>query len=121
MITKFKLFEEINVGEPKVGDYVICEEIPQSTPKFQYADVIEFLKNNIGKIKKISYNPDPNLEGVERYSYIVAYNNIPLSLITYFLSGKNNARRMFKDNIIYWSKDRDELETILLSKKYNVL
>lgn len=27
MITKFKLFETVNIDEPKVGDYVICSEI----------------------------------------------------------------------------------------------
>ena len=115
MITKFNLI--VNEGKPEVGDYVICEEIPQSTPKFLYAEVIDFLKNNIGKIK--GYDVDTDYEGEGKY--IVVYNNIPLKLVTYFMYANGKGRRMFEEDIKYWRKNREELETILAATKYNIL
>ena len=42
MITKFELFKSVNIGEPEIGDYVICEEIGID-------QVSNFINNNIGK------------------------------------------------------------------------
>ena len=44
MITKYKIFEKLNQGEPEEGDYVIM--------KFGSSDTefVKFITNNIGKI-----------------------------------------------------------------------
>ena len=117
MITKFNLIG--NEGKPEVGDYVICDEIPQSEPKFLYAEVIDFLKNNVGKIKK--YDVDTDYEGEGKYGYIVVYNNIPIGLVSYFMYANGKGRRMLEDDIKYWRKNREDLEMILSSKKYNII
>jgi len=46
-----KTYEEINIGQPNVGDYVICKENSGDRSDDEVAD---FIVNNIGKIIKIS-------------------------------------------------------------------
>ena len=49
MITKFKIYESINVGDPEECDYVIAvDNGPNSIES-----LIEFFENNIGIIKNI--------------------------------------------------------------------
>jgi len=61
MITQFKIYEVLNQGEPKVGDYVICCEEPhkgyivffdEDGTLGSYVD--DFLSRNIGKIIEIN-------------------------------------------------------------------
>ena len=99
MITKFKIFENINEGEIGIGDYVILGYTPGSGISQQYA-------NNIGKITNIA---SMGLKHIE-YSHIsiIYENNLePLILI-------------HKSWIKYWSKDKEELEAFLATKKYNL-
>jgi hypothetical protein len=126
MITKFKLFEHVNVNEPKVGDYVIVQEDPNlyknQTWYDSYLEFINIIKNQIGRIIKI-----------DRFSYIVEYKeNSKDFFIKYgdflVLNTKNQlkCRRVGRNSIIIWANRKKELnnETInmyLKSKKYNIL
>ena len=101
MITKFKLYEEINQNEPEEGDYVICSEYEK--------DIKDFIENNVGQY--VHY------EVGARYPYDIEYN-IPDNIIKIYF--ENNCRRFSFDEIKYWSKDKDELESFLAAKKYNL-
>ncbi len=90
MITKFKIFENINESEPKIGDYVIC--------KTRSTDTIEFKKyvdNNIGKI-------------VDNY---LAY---------YYVKFKEKTYIFTIGNILYWAKNKEDIEVLIQANKYNL-
>lgn len=97
MITKFKLFETVNIDEPKVGDYVICSEI---------ADV--FYKNE------------------DWYNDYVEYKDVPKKLRQdFFVFNKKQlvCRRLAREDIEFWSKNKKDLSDLDLlrkSKKYNI-
>ena len=71
MITKFKIYENINEGEPKIGDYVICTTINNKTP-----ELLHFLSNNIGKYIQVSKYIS--------FPYQIQFYNIPKSMKFYF-------------------------------------
>lgn len=105
-----KTFEEINIGEPEVGDYVICKEDNEDRSDDKARD---FTIRNIGKIVRIS----PNL----KYKYDVSYENIPIKLYQFFNDiNKEKCRPIRYDEIIYWSKNKEELIPFISSNKYNL-
>jgi len=104
MITNFKKFESINEKSIEIGDFVICEEV-------DYADINTiFTSTNIGKF--IRYDDG------EAYPYIIKYDYTPKNMKSYF-SG-DDERNMSIDEIKYWSKNRNELEIILQTNKFNI-
>ena len=121
MITKFKLFETVNIDEPKVGDYVICSEIADVFYKNEdwyndYIELLNIIKDKIGKIVKI-----------EELSYIVEYKDVPKKLRQDFfvLNDKKQlvCRRFAREDIVFWSKNKKDLSDLDLlrkSKKYNI-
>lgn len=129
MITKFKIFENIN-KQPKVGDYVIID-----ADEFNYfndwnENVINFIKSNIGQIQSISSHVQgPNDESSKVRFYIkfenvpdnISYSNFknrkPRSLSVF---SEKDIRGFLSNDIKYWSNNKDELEAILQSKKYNL-
>ena len=103
MIIKFKTYESINEDEPELGDYVICKE------SHEHEIVVQnFLSQNIGKIVEMN----------KGYKYIVKYKNIPNDTKKYFIY--QGTRGMDRNEIKYWSKDKEELESILNANKYNL-
>ena len=106
MITNFKMFETINENSPEIGDYVICNEIDS-----EFEDEINlFISNNVGEFVRFDIYD-------AKYPYYIYYENAPDNLKVYFF---NNARNMRIDEISYWSKNKEELELILKSKKFNL-
>jgi len=108
MITKFKIYESINDGEPEIGDYVICD------PDFR--NLFNFINNNIGQIINYPSTTD---------KYVIKYENVPESIYSFFdvnisLSGHTYKRYFQRDEIIYWSKNKEDLEHLIQSKKYNL-
>jgi len=107
--TYIKTFEKINIGSPKKGDWVICNE---------ESNLKNFLNNNIG----FCYGYKER----DEYKYRVGYpDNIPRNFENKFnrtlYNGENLMARIFsKSEILYWSKDKNELEAILASNKYNL-
>ena len=124
MITKFKIFESINEGRPKINDYVLCD----MTTHFSDADklfpvtnkAIEFINNNIGLIYK---QPNQN-------SYLVKYFNIPEDLEKFIFHysdyrdyegpKKGNSILVDIENIKYWSINKQELMPFIQANKYNL-
>ena len=98
MITEFRLYE-MNENIPKVGDYVICNS--------EYKDEFEFIKDKVGQIIKIiTYN-----------KFLITYNNIP----NIMADGKiNHNKYIIIKHILHYSKDKEELESILNTNKFNI-
>ena len=98
-----KLYEENIENKPKIGDYVICEDKSIAIDN----NTKEFISNNIGKIIGIG-----DLGGIKKQLklyYIVKYDYNAMPEIV-----------MYLDEIIKFSKDRNELEEYLAAKKYGL-
>jgi len=99
MIKNYKKY----VSNPNVGDYVYCEE------KGISGKLYDFIYSNIGQI--ISKNDIIN-------TYKIKYENIPHGLdYGYF---EDHCRTINWFEIKYFSKNKEELELRLQSKKYNI-
>jgi len=111
MITKFKLFENISTS-PKIGDYVIINEVEFS---FSSKVFYEFIKSNIGKIEStyISHG------GTEKF-YVIRFDLkiIPDLIVTMF--NKDGDRSFNFSDLKFWSSNKEELEILINSKKYNI-
>ena len=107
MITKFKLYEAINQGEPEEGDYVICKEVENYS--IGPPSIKDFVENNIGQFVDFTVGLI--------YAYIVKYENVPDEIEENF---EKNCRRFNIIEIKYWSKNRKDLEELLAIKKYNL-
>jgi len=99
-----KTFE--NSNNPKVGDYVICNEI-------ENRDILsEFISNNIGVVIRSFFGG----------SYQVNYENIPDEIKKFFANDEkyDGLRGMFRKEIIDFASSKEKLEIKLNIKKYNV-
>lgn len=124
MITNFKFFENfnINVGEPKINDYVrtneyVLENIDENNPtEYQknYLEAINFTDTHIGRFHyfdKQSVN-----------EYIIKYKYVPDHLKGHF---NNSCIQIARDELKFWSKNKEDLsnENIKIFsniKKYNI-
>lgn len=113
MITKFRLYEKLNIGVPKVGDYVIID----SRKMFEDDNIVNFTDISIGYIWK---SPDS-------YNYLVKFYNIPKEQKLYFQFSDyeeglkiGNSLLVPQSKIKWWSENKDELQYIIDSKKYNM-
>lgn len=100
MITNFKLFENINEGDPEEGYYVV---VKLTKPKY-IGDVINISENNIGKIQNKYISPDPRV-------------------ISYYIVYTTSARFglwVDRDEIVGFSKNKEDLQHILQGNKYNL-
>jgi len=130
-----KHIKEFNIfrNKPKIGDYVICKEglvNGQITKDGEDADLINFLSNNIGKII------DTNIIIADvNYDYLIKYYNIPKDIYLYFtgnssfqiacgetrpIPGREDTRAFDLDDIVEFSKNKEEVELYIASKKYNL-
>jgi len=111
----FKRFEDIKV-EPKVGDYVVCEDKSVDFDKTYENDAIfdYFLSSNIGVIKDIRTN-----ESVA-YPYIVNFEFLPKNLKHMTNTGTGSDIVFKRVEIIYFSENKEDLEHIINSNKYNL-
>jgi len=107
MITKFKIYESIDIGEPELYDYVICDEVVEPI-------LSDWMKCNIGEIIKVDNKRD--------CKFNVWYENIPNTLKFYFQSRDHDKgfRPMMNREILHWSKDKEDLEALLNLDKYNL-
>ena len=122
-----KLYEENIENKPKIGDYVICEDKSIALDE----ESKEFISNNIGKIiDEIEQNKQCYIEQYKQ-CYIVKYdyNTIPdlskrwfgsISKTGYAYSKEEDSRVMFLNEIIKFSKNKEDLEDYLTAKKYNL-
>ena len=107
MITKFKLYEALNVGEPKVGDYVLVDSLRNN-------DLGTYLKTHMGKIilKKYSHK----LGNI----YTIQYDDIPIKEYRHL----HDQITITIDLIKYWCKNKRsaliEFEPYITANKYNL-
>jgi len=107
MITDFKLYEknEKNDDSPQIGDYVICSG--------SIAPEEAFVFNKIGQI--IGFDNSQS----STYPYRVTYDNIPRNIVNDIIDGKS-VIFMNNGSILYWSKDKEYLELIINTNKFNI-
>ena len=108
-----KTYEKHN--GPEIGDYVLCEEKYIVDKSFR-----DFIFNNVGVIIDIEIDGDENWPG-----YIVKYENVSNDIkpmLTHEkLSGTmEDCRLMRPTEIRTYSKNKEDLETILDANNYNL-
>ena len=106
---------ELYETKPEVGDYVICEE--SKIPKIK-----NFISNNIGRIFYYIDTDVKKFSVCKDFRYIVEYDNVPEYITDFFedVWTEKQSRRMSLDEIKHWSKNKEDLEVILNTKKYNL-
>jgi len=103
----------LHIDEPQVGDYVICREnfIPDK-------DMVDFISNNVGHLVMIRGN---NIESAAFCGYIVQYENIPTDIRGFGrYDNFKNCRLMRRFEILHWSKNKEDLEIYIDTRKYNL-
>lgn len=121
-----KIYE--NFDDPQVGDYVICKDSKYSPDDPDDIEIISFFENNIGQYISVNgrgTSPENDyFQFIPEYKYIIEYINIPDNLKGHFEFYINDrekyVRGMKRDEILYWSDDKKELEAILAANKYNI-
>jgi hypothetical protein len=94
MITKFKIYESLNDGEPEKGDYVIVNVNDKNYSKH----IVDEVNSNIFRLIDIIYQEN-------HITYVIDY------LERWLISRKE---------IIYWTKDKKDLELTLKANKFNI-
>jgi len=116
MITKFKIYEAVNKGEPEVGDYVIAK-IDDFGDLFLldegwFGNIEKIINNNIGILVNVVEEID-----VTNEPFCVKYPGADFGESDNF---EKDYWWFSENDIIYWSKNKEELEEILATKKYNL-
>lgn len=94
---------EMNEDNPKLGDYVICTSYFEKEGKY--------VNDRIGKIIVDNWS--------ERNPYAVQYDDIPDGLWCAKINDVGVI--VFNDSqIVNWSEDKEELESFLKIKKFNI-
>ena len=107
-----KYFEYRKTGNPKIGDYVICDEYEPEDVHFN--DFNELVNNEVGEIIDINGNNSDD-------RYVVRFDNIPETIGAGFLDRDyDSAIRFLRSEIKYFSKNKSELEAIFAANKYNL-
>ena len=111
-----KTFESEN--QLKSGYYVACEDnYDYSSEKYYNSERITFLKNfisnNVGQFTRRNYNND-----VGEWTYMIKYDYIPKELQQHFTKSGNRYFREYQ--ILFYSKNKEDVEEYLASKKYNL-
>lgn len=100
MIIKFKIFEKLDIDEPKRDDYVIC------TNKYWTDDQNKFFLTHIGRIISISYNSDKPIYGVRYDPYGDGFKEFPTRQLFY----PTHSMTFWRNEVIHWSDNIQELE-----------
>jgi len=116
MITKFKIYENLEFNKKnniEVGNYIIINFTDEYSLMSEKTK--DFISTNIGQIVEIvPYNTD---------SFYVKYENIPKDIKRSFFTDKiciniNHINKLVR--IIGISKNKKDLEYIIVSKNYNL-
>lgn len=106
-----KMFEKVYQKQPspKVGDYVIIDYN-------EYQITNNIINSKIGHITK---------KFDEKYDIYIELNDNELKIMKNWhtlwnFKGNIFLLTIYKNNIIYWSDNKEELEVILQSNKYNI-
>lgn len=110
-LTTVNLFENLNQNEPEIGDYVIIysEDFVEC--------LIDFFRNNIGKLTQISYNNQ-----LKSNDYKIKFDEYLPEYEPFCNSTLSTSKEIFvdKEDISRWSKNKKELETLITANIYNL-
>jgi len=120
-----KLFEELNIGEPQIGDWVICKDLVQNDALSDgIVSLNKFLEKNIGRFIRLPNDNDINMQSIKKkYKYMIQYDNVPYEFEEDFHFGEprdNDCRIMRREEILFWSKDKKDLDPFITANKYNL-
>jgi len=119
MITNFKIFEAITIlTYPEIGDYVLLNPDVFDSNNFNRFRI--FIESNIGQI--VNLHTYDKSYGIKDFSLGIKFENVPkiLSAMCENFFDKNNIRYCDISNLLCWSKDKEELEIFIATKKYNL-
>lgn len=108
MITQFKIFEHV-YKLPKIGDYAILDSEQFKTNYLGTEELINFLDSTVGIVTH--QNND---------TFEIKFENIYNLTVKKYLSRPNNSLFVQIIKIKYWSENKEELEILLQTKKYNL-
>lgn len=110
-----KTYENILKNQAKINDYVIIDSIFKT---------IKYFENSIGRITSIENDLD--FEG-DSDIIEIKYENIPDDVIDrakfffdFIIFNNTSYIIVSRDQIRYWSKNKEELEAKLMANKYNL-
>jgi len=112
-----KKYEEVS-DNLQIGDYVICV-----CTSFTDGKIKKFIDTNIGKYVRYITNIK---DVVDDFRYAIEYDNVPPELYRYsdifsYESGiENICLRVSRNEIIEYSKNKEDLEAIINANKYNL-
>ena len=115
MIIKFKLYEEVNQNELEEGDYVIVDDIFQNDT---------YCRNTVARLVEM---PQEGFENHEDWK--IEFTNVPDDIIEDMEgyidfdideNNKNVYIFVYRNEILFWSKSKKELELVLQATKYNL-
>ena len=106
-----KAYEDMNTGEPEIGDYVIINTLSPTGERYLKQPLSDFINNNIGEIR-----------WKEGGGIDVKYFNIPEEIKRYFNDNPvvDYIRKFPVSRVTHWSKNKEELEYLITAKKYNL-
>lgn len=109
-----KTYESIN-KEPKIGDWVIVKDL-DFEPK--YNDELSKCVGKIIDLKENEYKEDLiNTYSVRSSPYFVEFEKLPKSIKSQF---KHNIRTFYKNEILFCSDNKEDLEAMIAAQKYNL-
>lgn len=103
-----KQYEANKPNKPNIGDYIITNSSTSSSVSVLKKLHI-FLNNNIGKV----INHDNEL-------IVADYENVPEDIKGLFRGGNYQTRRILPKDIEYHSNNKEDVETYITSKQYNL-
>jgi len=104
---------ETSVIEPQINDWVICKETEDGIRK-EILNV--YLSNNIGRIKYIYNVKYIDNVGIKEYK-VEFFGEIPDEIQPWFF---NHILLMYREDIVCWSKNKEDLPTLYQATKYNL-
>jgi hypothetical protein len=93
-----RTYEEL--GKPEIEDYVICRPLDDRDP-----DLNDFLKTHIGQ-----------LVGRRYFDYDIKFEKVP----KYIIDCYDNPIQFEREEIIHWSKNKEDLQIYIDINKYNL-
>jgi hypothetical protein len=112
MITKFKMFE--NVNKPEIGDYVIIDFEDDETN--DRTNLMGYGPKFINKLIDIKYDKNHLM-----YAHVIAVPLFTFKTINRNLPDVGEEEiEISKRYIKYWSKNKEELKLIIKANKYNL-
>jgi len=104
MITKFKIYENLNTRIPKVGEYIVAKNIPVVLHE---PENIRILETSAGLVESILL---PDSTTPMMYEVVFKYDG-----------GLKGLRTFLYDNNIIGVGSKEEMNMILQANKYNIL